>query len=203
MPGIIALFFDVGGVVLRNGWDRASRRQLAEKFQLDGVDFEDRHELLSAAFETGQLTLEHYLDRTIFYRERSFTKDQVRDFIFSRSERVPGTEALLERLAGAGKYFLATLNNESLELNRFRIERFNLRKYFSAFFSSCYLGVQKPEEAIYRLALQITQRAPEECVFIDDRPLNVESARRLGLHGILFHDAAQLEKELRGLGVDM
>jgi len=203
LPQITALFFDVGGVVLKNGWDRASRNEFAEKFQIDAVDFEDRHELLSGAFETGQLSLEHYLDRTLFYRERPFTKDQVRDFIFSRSERVPGTVALLERLARAGKYFLATLNNESRELNLYRIKQFNLRKYFSAFFSSCYLGVQKPEEAIYRLAMDITQRAPEECLFIDDRPLNVETACRLGMRGVRFHDAEQLEKELQGLGIDL
>jgi len=203
LPEITALFFDVGGVVLSNGFDLAARRRLADQFQLDAVDLEDRHELLSSAFETGQLTLEHYLDRTIFYRSRPFAKDPVREFILSCSTRISGTDALLDRLARAGKYFLATLNNESLELNRYRIEQFNLRKYFSAFFSSCYLGVKKPDEAIYRKALQITQRAPEECVFVDDRPLNVETACRLGMHGIQFQGPAQLEKELLRLGIEM
>jgi putative hydrolase of the HAD superfamily len=109
--------------------------------------------------------------------------------------------AVLAGVARTKKYFLAALNNESLEMNEYRIARFHLRDYFKAFFSSCFLGVRKPDAGIYRLALRISQRPPEECVFIDDRSLNLECARELGMRTILFQNAAQVRKELASAGV--
>ncbi len=199
-PKISAVFSDVGGVLLTNGWDHGSRRKLVEQFGLDGKDFEDRHQLLSAALDTGQIELDEYLDRAIFCHPRDFSKQSVREFMFAQSEPLPGSLALAARLAESGKYLMATLNNESRELNLYRIEKFGLRNYFSVFFSSCFLGVQKPRQEIYRLALDLSQCPPEECVFIDDRALNLECARKLGLHTIQFHDVAQTENELRTLG---
>ena len=104
-------------------------------------------------------------------------------------------------MTAAGRYLLATLNNESAELNAYRIREFQLTRNFSVFFTSCYLGVRKPDDAIYRLALDITQRAPEECIFIDDRLLNLECARRLGMRTIHFQNPAQLAKDLMHEGV--
>src|SRR5437879_4046910 len=127
MPEPIALFWDVGGVVLTNGWDRNSRRKAVENFKLDWDEFEDRHELVDAAFEKGQLGLEAYLDRTVFYRPRNFTRDEFRNFIFAQSEPFPETLEVLERLARSKKYLMGTLNNESIELNLYRINRFGLR----------------------------------------------------------------------------
>jgi putative hydrolase of the HAD superfamily len=122
--------------------------------------------------------------------------------MYAQSEALPDSLPLIGRLAQARTVFMATLNNESRELNLYRIEKFGLRNYFSAFFTSCYLGVSKPHPEIYRLALDIAQRQPEECVFIDDRSLNLECARRLGLHTIQFLNAGQMENDLRILGVE-
>jgi putative hydrolase of the HAD superfamily len=201
MAQVTTLFSDVGGVLLTNGWDRGSRRKAVEKFRLDAEEFEDRHELVASAFEKGQLALDEYLERTIFYRSRDFTRQEFKDFMLAQSEPYAETLDLMERLARAKRYVMATLNNESLELNLYRIGRFGLRRHFTVFFSSCFLGAKKPDEAIYRLALQMTQRAPEECVFVDDRALNLECARALGIRTILFQSAAQLERELGGMGM--
>jgi putative hydrolase of the HAD superfamily len=76
-----------------------------------------------------------------------------------------------------------------------------LREIFSVFVSSCFVGLRKPEEGIYRLALEITQKRPEECCFIDDRALNLESAAKLGMHVIQMKGAASLREELQMLGV--
>ncbi len=200
MP-IQALFFDVGGVLLTNGWDRLDRRQAVDHFGLDWDEFEDRHELVVPAFERGQLSLEEYLDRTIFYRTRSFSRQDFENFMYNRSQPLTESLAFLDRLARTRDYLLATLNNESRELNAHRIERFRLREYFSVFFSSCYLGVKKPDRSIYTMVLQLTQRDPQECIFIDDRELNLECARSLGVHTVLFQDASQLERDLADLGV--
>jgi putative hydrolase of the HAD superfamily len=201
MGDVTALFWDVGGVILSNGWDRAARAEAAIKFGLDWEDFQDRHELASPAFETGQITLDTYLQRTVFYRKRSFTRDEFTAFIFEQSEEFPESRAVLSGLAQAGKYLLATINNEPLELNVRRIEQFNLRREFEAFFSSCFVGKRKPDEGIYRLALEVTQRRAEECLFIDDRALNLECARQLGMRTIHFQSAAQLQEDLQANGV--
>jgi putative hydrolase of the HAD superfamily len=201
MQNIKAIFSDVGGVLLTNGWDRNSRYKLVEQFGLDGEDFEGRHELVSTALDTGRLTLDQYLDRTIFYRPRNFARQAIKDFMFDQSQPYPDSLRLLGRLAQSGKYFLAALNNESTELNLYRIARFGLRDYFAVFFSSCFVGVRKPDEAIYKLALELTQRAPEECLFVDDHALNLECAKCLGMRTIQFVDAPRLEADLREAGL--
>jgi putative hydrolase of the HAD superfamily len=201
MADVTALFWDVGGVILSNGWDRAARAEASKKFGLDWEELQDRHELASPAFETGQITLDTYLQRTVFYRKRPFTRDEFVAFIFEQSEELPESRAVLSGLARTGKYLLATINNEPLELNIRRIEQFNLRREFEAFFSSCFVRIRKPDEAIYRLALEVTQRRADECLFIDDRALNLECARQLGMRTIHFQSAAQLLQELKANGV--
>ena len=201
MPDVKVLLFDVGGVLLTNGWDRDARRLACERFDLDWEDFQDRHEFVASDFETGKLTITEYLRRTVFYRSRPFTEVEFVDFMKAQSEAMPESLALLADLAASGEYVLATLNNESRELNAHRIKTFGLREYFSVFMSSCYLGMKKPEEDIYRVAVDITQHRPEQCVFIDDRQLNLECAERAGIRSVHFKNADQLRTSLRELGV--
>jgi putative hydrolase of the HAD superfamily len=197
MAAIRAVFFDVGGVVLTNGWDRTARRRAAEAFHFDWDEFEERHELVVADFETGRIGLEAYLSSTLFYQPREFTREQITGFILAQSKAFEPVLQVIGALARAKKCLVGTLNNESLDLNRYRIERFHLRDYFDVFFSSCYLGVRKPDWRIFQLALQITQRTEQECLFVDDRGLNVESAAGLGMPALRYRDAGQLEAELR------
>ena len=201
MSEVTALFWDVGGVVLSNGWDRAARIEAARRFKFLREDFEGRHEAAAEAFETGRMTLPAYLDQTIFFRARAFTREEFTSFVLEQSKDNPEVRAVLDELTAARRYFLATINNESVELNAYRIREFHLVRNFTAFFSSCYLGVRKPDERIYRLVLSMTQRAPEECVFIDDRPANLEPARKLGMGTIHFQNPAQLRADLGHYGV--
>jgi len=201
MTGVTALFWDLGGVVLSNGWDRQARSRAASLFGLEEEDFERRHREMADTFETGQVTLANYLQRTVFYRPRSFPPEQFFDFICEQSTEKHDTRAVLDELSAAGRYAFATINNESEELNSYRIRKFDLTRNFTAFFTSCYLRVRKPQPAIYSLALAISQRRPEESIFIDDRPENLDPARRLGMRVILFQNAVQLRAELAQHGV--
>ncbi|MGD0512079.1 MAG: HAD family phosphatase [Terriglobales bacterium] len=201
MPKITALFWDVGGVLLSNAWDHDQRRQTLKEFDLDEVEFESRHEMLVSSFERGKISLQNYLERTVFYRPRSFTAEAFTQQMFSLSTPIPDSLQLGRELNRSGKYLMSTINNESKELNLHRIQTFGLREIFSLFVSSCFVGLRKPEEGIYRLALEITQRPPEECCFIDDRPLNLDSAARLGMHVIQMKTAEQLRADLQKLGV--
>jgi putative hydrolase of the HAD superfamily len=200
---ITTLFWDIGGVILTNGWDRASRNEAAEAFHLDMEEFQDRHDLSFPAFDSGQISLNEYLDRTLFYRPRSFTREEFTAFMFAQSKEYPETRAILDSVARSGKYLVGAINNEPLELNQYRIEAFDLRRDFLVFFSSCYLRSRKPEETIFRIALEVTQRRPEQCLFIDDRPLNLESPRRLGMNTIQHQNAVQLRSELGKYGVEV
>jgi putative hydrolase of the HAD superfamily len=198
---ITTIFFDIGGVLLTDGWGHESRRAAAEKFGLDWDEYSERHEKVAHAIETNRMTLERYLDRAIFYRPRPFTREEFREFIFAQSQTKPESLKVAEELQKTGRYFMATLNNEILELNLYRIEKFGLGRYFPVFFSSCFVGLRKPDEAIYRMALQIIQRPSEECLFIDDREVNLECPRELGIKTILFKDVAQLRTDLALQGV--
>jgi putative hydrolase of the HAD superfamily len=197
---VSVLFFDVGGVLLSNGWDRVSRRHCVEAFGLDWEEFQDRHEFVSESFETGTMTLDDYLDRTVFYRARSFSRQEFIEGMYAESYAIPGTLEFVSTLKG--RYLLCTLNNESRELNQYRIGRFGLRDVFDLFLTSSYVGVKKPHREIFQLALDITHRAPDEAVFIDDRPLNLEGAKELGIHTIEFDGVERLESSLVALGVE-
>ncbi|MGB2655239.1 MAG: HAD-IA family hydrolase, partial [Candidatus Acidiferrum sp.] len=195
------LFWDIGGVILTNGWDRFSRREAATAFQFDYEEFQDRHDLSFHALDSGQITLNEYLDRTLFYRPRSFSREQFTAFMFAQSKEHTDTRAIVADAARTGKYFIGSINNESFELNQYRIAAFHLRRDLTVFFSSCYLHLRKPEETIFRVALEVSQRPPEECVFIDDRALNLEAPRRLGMTVIQHQNAEQTRAELRSHGV--
>ena len=201
MPKIRALFWDVGGVLLNNAWDHDERDLAIEHFHLDKPEFENRHKELVNPFEEGRLSLEDYLKQAVFYVARSFSLQDFKRFMFSLSK--PKSETLELARGLAGKYPMATINNESRELNHYRIETFRLADYFGLFVSSCFVSIRKPDERIYKIALDLTQRVAEECCFIDDREVNIEAARKAGMQAILSRDATQLRNEFLKLGLDI
>ena len=201
MPDIHTIFWDVGGVLLTNAWDHNERADALEHFHLDKKEFHARHEMVVSSFECGKITLDEYLDRTVFYQDHSFTRDEFRDYMFSLSKPLTDVLAYARALAASGKYFMGTINNESRELNLYRIEQFGLREVFRLFISSCFVGLRKPEAAIYQLAIEITQINPQECCFIDDRAENLECAATLGIHTIQMKTLEQLREDLGKFGV--
>jgi putative hydrolase of the HAD superfamily len=203
VSNITTLFWDIGGVILTNGWDRDSRAAAEKKFGLDPEELEERHELAFPAFEVGKSTLNQYLESTVFYTKRSFSEQDFVNFMYSQSRELPESRAMVDRLSRSGRYLVAALNNEGAELNAYRIATFNLKRTFIAFFSSCYVGSRKPTPAIYEMALNVTQRAPSECLFVDDREANLECPRQLGMDTIRFQNPAQLEADLRKRGIEV
>ncbi len=201
MGEIQALFWDVGGVLGSNGWDRPQRQQVVERFDLDWPEFEVRHEVSVEALETDRITLDEYLDATVFYNARSFTREQFKQQMFALSQPNPESIALACELARSGTYLMATINNESRELNLYRLERFGLRGIFSLFVSSCFVRRRKPDPGIYRLAVDLVQKVPHQCCFVDDRPENLEPAARLGMLTIHFRGVEDLRRQLRAAAV--
>ena len=195
------LLFDIGGVLLTNGWDREARSLAVETFTLE-PEFHEVHDALAADLDCGRISLDAYLDQAVFARRRSFSRDEFRAFMFARSTPHPDAIAVVDELARSRRYLIAALNNESAELNQYRIDRFELRRYFRVFLSSCYLGVAKPHAAIFQAALHVLQRPPAACLFVDDREANVHAARRVGIRSLHYRDSMQLRAWLGELGVD-
>ncbi|MGA3263281.1 MAG: HAD-IA family hydrolase [Terracidiphilus sp.] len=196
------ILFDVGGVLLTNSWDQRERAAAMELFHLDAAAFETRHPAPYDAWERGAIPVKAYLGATVFYEPRNFSQDEFFAFILAQSKPQPhGALGILGELAASGKCLLGSLNNEARETNEYRFEHYGLRKYIQVALSSCYLGLRKPEPAIYRRALDILGRPAQRVLFIDDRAENVAGAAAAGIKAIRFVDADSLRRELESLGV--
>lgn len=182
------LFIDVGGVLLTNGWDRQSRMLASQKFDLDLEEMENRHHLNADIFEMGKLTLENYLNRVVFYRKRKFSKNDFQKFMFEQSKPFPQMIDLILKLKVQHGLKIVVVSNESNELNEYRIKKFKLGELVDFFISSCIVHLRKPDEDIFRLALDIAQVPAERVVYIDNTPLFVEVAQGLEIKSILHTD---------------
>ena len=199
MTEIRHIFFDIGGVLGSNGWDREQRNEAVKKFGLNADDFQWRHEEVTGEWEEGRITIEEYLDIAVFYKQRDFSRQQFIDFMYSQSIPDEATIRLARLLSRQPGYTLMTLNNESEELNQHRIEKFGISQIFEAFLSSCWLGVRKPIRRFYNRALGIAHAEPASSLFIDDRQQNLTPASSLGMNVVLFKSAEQLRSDLERL----
>jgi putative hydrolase of the HAD superfamily len=184
---VTALFLDVGGVMLTNGWDRKSREAAAKKFNLDLDELNDRHRMTFDTYESGKLSLDEYLQRSVFYTDRPFTPEQFRSFMFAQSIAYPEMIDLIKGLKARYGLKIAVVNNEGRELNEHRIRTFYLNEFVDFFISSCFVHFRKPDADIWKIALDIAQVPREEVVYIDDRPMFVQVAEGLGLKGIVHN----------------
>lgn len=190
------LFVDVGGVLLSNGWDTPLRNRTAEKFHLDPIEMESRHQMVFEDFERGYLSLNEYLHHIIFYKPRSFSQDELIAYIFDVSTALPGMIELVNRLKSKYDWKVALLSNEGAEIATNRIKKFDLKSLADYFIVSGYVGYRKPDLRIYQLALGLSQTAPNAVIYIDDRKHFVEIARSFGIFAIHHVDYSQTQKIL-------
>jgi putative hydrolase of the HAD superfamily len=196
------ILFDVGGVLLTNGWDHCERHLVLRQFGLDEAEFEARHPKPNDAWERDAISAKEYLDATVFYEPRDFSADDFMQAVFAQSVPLPqGALSILQELAASGKWMLGCLNNEAREPNEYRFQKYNLRDAFGVAFSSCYMGLRKPHPEMYRRALDILGKPAERILFIDDRSENAQGARDAGMKAIQFEGAEKLRRDLEILGV--
>lgn len=177
------IFFDIGGVILSNGWGHESRQAAAKKFGFDYNEMNYLHEFIFNVYEIGRITLEEYLTTVLFYKPRNFDKQEFIDFMYQQSVLLPGMrDWLVEwRRKHADRFRFISVNNEGRELNDYRIQKFHLHDCFDAFVCSCEVGMRKPDPGIFQLALGIAQAKPEDCIYFDDRSILVDAAAKLGI----------------------
>jgi putative hydrolase of the HAD superfamily len=199
--GITNLFLDIGGVLLTDGWDHIARKLAAATFNLELAEVEDRHKLTFATYQEGKLTLEEYLGLVVFYRKRRFSRAQFRNFMFAQSKPYPEMIDLVTQLKARHGLKIVVVSNEARELNTYRIRKFKLDRFVDAFISSCFVHVSKPDEDIFRLALDIAQAPVRQIVYIENTPMFVQIAEGLGIRSILHKDYRSTCAKLASLGL--
>jgi putative hydrolase of the HAD superfamily len=185
---ITALFVDIGGVLLNDGWDHHARKRAAAFFKLDRAEMEERHSLNFNIYEEGKLTLKEYLNRVVFYKKRPFTRTAFRRFLFAQSKPYPEMIGLIRKLKARYRLKVIVLSNEARELNAHRIGKFKLDGFVDAFVSSCFVHLHKPDAAIFRLALDIAQTPARQIVYLENTPMFIDIAAGMGIRGVLHTD---------------
>ena len=198
---ITTLFVDVGGVLLTNGWDHLARKRAAKHFKLNWPEMDERHRLVFETHEEGKLSFEEYLGWVVFHEKRPFTRNQFRDFMFAQSKPFPRMLELVAQLKTQHGLKIVVVSNESREVNAYRIRTFRLDRLVDTFISSCFVRMRKPDIAIFRLALDLAQTAPEQAVFIDNTPMFVQITGGLGMRSILHVDYESTHAQLTSLGL--
>jgi putative hydrolase of the HAD superfamily len=193
------LFLDIGGVLLTNGWAHESRQKAAVHFGFDYATMNTYHEMIFDIYEQGSVSLDHYLDTVLFYEQQLFTKEEFINFMFGQSQELPRIlQWLLEWKKSQPDLRVISINNEPKELHEHRVKTFGLRRLFDAFVCSCYVGLRKPDPAIYKLAFGVAGVGADECLYIDDREALVRAGQRAGLpawrHKTFEETKAFLEK---------
>jgi len=198
---ITTLFLDIGGVLLTNGWDHNIRIRAAEKFDLDYEEMDERHHLTFDTYEEGKLSLDEYLNRVVFYQKRSFSHEEFKKFMYAQSQPYLDMIELMRNLKARYNLRIAAVSNEGRELTTYRVQQFQLGTFIDFFVSSSFVHYRKPDEDMYRIALDISQVQPEQVVYIDDRQMFVEVARGLNITGIIHTNYETTRKSLAELGL--
>lgn len=116
-------------------------------------------------------------------------------------DEIPGTKQLIERLKG--RYTLVLVNNEVKEFDIARDEIVKFFHYFDYRMSSWMLGIKKPDPEYFQEVLRQIGKQPDECLFIDDKQENIETAKTMRIHSIQFINAEQLRKDCALFGIDI
>jgi putative hydrolase of the HAD superfamily len=198
---IFSLFLDIGGVLLTNGWDRTLRQRAAREFDLDEEEMNERHHLTFDTYEEGKLSLDQYLSRVVFHHRRSFSRDDFRNFMMAQSKPIPEMIELISTLKKKHGLKIAAVSNEGRELTIHRVRSFNLDRFIDFFICSCFVHLRKPDEDMYRLALDCAQVPAENAVYIDDRLMFVQVAGAMGIKGIHHKDFESTRAALADLGL--
>lgn len=196
-----AVVFDVGRVLFR--WDlRCLYRQLIDdparvEWFVTTVVTEAWHHQHDQGRDLDEMVAERIAE---FPEQAELIRAYASRFNDSVPGPVPGTAALVERLAGRGVPLYALTNFADVFWRDFR----PLHRVFDHFRDIVVSGTEKlakPDPAIFELARHRFGHAPDQLFFIDDNAANVAAARDCGWQAWRFTDAAALERELNRRGL--
>jgi FMN phosphatase YigB (HAD superfamily) len=207
VPGIKAVVFDLGGVLLDMHSDQA-RRELIERYGLLSQGF-DR--LTRSSFESHPRSITELAMigkvGTSEYLEAFLSECTVKDLHGLAVNRlsVVGRErtnvfAIVEQLKRAGVVCCVLSNTIALHWEKLTsTDDYPSLGIFEHVFASHLIGCAKPEEASFSFVASALKIRMSECLLIDDTSLNVMSAQAAGWRGLLFNDATQLRGNISSL----
>lgn len=199
---IKAIIFDFGGVIIHYS-PIIFREGIAKLLKLNFEIVNKEIGKIDFDFATGKINEKGFWKRiSSTFNVVVFEKDK-KNFIsdeFSRDARLnKDVEKIVIELKNSG-YKLGIISN-ILEPHAKYSKVRNWFRHFSPVILSCEVGLAKPDERIYKLMLEKLQLNGNECIYIDDREINLKPAERLGIKTILFENAKQLKKELISYGI--
>ncbi len=194
---IRAVIFDFGGVIMRTH-DYSGRRKWEALLGLPqgGLEQIVFASEVSVRGMVGEVSVEAAWEHLagLFRLDAAQLEEVQRDFW--SGDRID--KELIDFVAGLRpRYRTALLSNAWANARHLFTERFGLDRAFELLVISAEEGIAKPDPRIYRRTLQRLGVPPEEAVFVDDMPANVEAARALGMAGIRFESPEQAMAEVR------
>lgn len=201
---IRAALFDLGKVLVDFDWPGSVERMAREFGLADGRDLGAWLQLpggecdLYGRGRLDDVTFLACLQRR-FDAQRRVPNERLRELWCDMFEPIPGAFAIVERLRSS--LHVGLVSNTNAMHFEWLDSKFGLRERFAALTLSHEVAACKPEAEIYTHALRAARCQPQETVFVDDLPENVEAARELGLHGIVFVSVPRLRQELAPLGL--
>lgn len=196
-----AVIFDVGGVLIDWNPKHLYSKLLADEAAIDAFLEEIGFQSWNLALDGGarwEPTIAGLVEK--FPHHRALIEAAHLRWHEMLPSDIPGTVAILERMAAAGVPLYA-ITNYSSEKFAETVERFAFFAHFRDIVVSGDEGLLKPEAEIFRLCLDRNGLRAEDCVFIDDVARNIEGARAVGIDAILFEAPEQLERELSARGL--
>jgi len=198
---IRAVFFDLGGVILRTEY-QAPRQHLAEEF---GMDYEDIDRIVfgggpngsAARASIGEVAEEEHWRNVMKVLKRPASEyERIRDEFFAGDVIDLTIVNFLRSIKS--KHKVGLISNAWSGLRAY-IEREKFDDAFHHMTISAEVGVAKPEAKIYQIALEQLQVKANEAVFVDDVQENIEACEKLGMKGIHFKDPESALKQLKAL----
>jgi len=199
---IKAIIFDFGGVIIHYP-PYTFRKEIAKFLKTDFEIVNKEIDKIELDFVTGKINEREFWKKLSFALNIVVSEKDKKNFIineFSKDARLnKDVEKIVIELKNSG-YKVGMISN-ILEPHAEYSKYQNWFKHFSPVILSCEVGLRKPDERIYKLMLGRLRFRTNECIYIDDREVNLKPAEKLGMKTILFQNTNQFKKELISYGI--
>jgi putative hydrolase of the HAD superfamily len=201
MIHISSVLFDYGNV-LSVPQTVADAQRLADMCGLALAQFEERYWMLRVPYDRGELDARAYWKHFRSEEGHEPTPELIAELtrVDAESWEHPNEATVRWAVALREQHGLQTaiLSNMPADVRAHLVDENEWLPAFDHMTFSCDVGVMKPAAEIYLHCLAGVGRQAGDCLFLDDRPENIDAARALGLHAVQFHSAAQVADELDG-----
>ncbi len=193
------IMFDIGGVI-EDFAEEDYIDYICGKLSLDKKEFGDELLRVLPSAEEGRISTREMLEKVAILFGLSFRKLEWATSMRKLATVNKNVARLVNALNARYRLVLVTNVSKSRYMENVRMGFFR-KVRCGRVYTSCYLGLSKPGQQIYRYVLKKEGVRPEEAVFVDNMQVNVEGARKVGIVGVRFDNYRKLARDLRKLGI--